>query len=96
MKRVLIKGVCKITLALVVCGLLSNFLLGSDVMVEIGNQIALGQMENSDFNFNVLKLYNMMRHTVFVVEGSVLVGTVLSIFVDIYKEKKGHIEKDED
>lgn len=93
MRNILLKGTVRLLAAMVICGLLTNFLLGSNFMVELGNQIALGQMENSNFNYNVLQLYNQMRHTVLVTESVVLGLSVIAIIRDIYQYIKNKKEK---
>ena len=83
-KLVLQGGACFLTAGLI-CGILSSMILGSDAMVEIGNKIALLQMQDSQESYYLLQLYNQVRHMVFALEAVAWGMAIIFVIKDVYQ-----------
>lgn len=91
--RFTIKLVCKIVLYVIISVIALNFILADPI---ISNELALGQMENSNELYLLMETYNRNRNIASVIYGLITTLFVGTTIYDIYKfintkENKGEI-----
>ena len=89
MKRLIIKSASYLIVAIAIGIALSNMILKSPIMTEIGIQIALGQMENNSLNAIMMSLYNYVRNLAFAIEYGVILIALIAIGINMYHFIKG-------
>ena len=85
MAKVWIVNICRVVIVAAVVGGISSSILSSATMIGIGNQLAIAQLENSDFNALVLNLYNQVRHAVLTVDAVAVTLAFIAGVRDIYR-----------
>ena len=91
--RFTIKFISKIIIYVIISALALNFILADPI---ISNELALGQMENSNELYLLMEAYNKNRNIVSIIYGCITVLFAGTTIYDIYKfintkENKGEI-----
>ena len=89
-KKFIIKNIIKIFIFIVISTIIMT-LIQSPI---ITNEIALGQMENSNEMFLIIETYNKVRPLIEIVYGCIALLFVGKIIYDTYKFIKTKITKD--
>lgn len=83
MKKLIVNISIKIIVAFVICTLVSLFL--NAFAPTIDNDVAIGQLENSDSNFAFMQMWQWVKTLGHVAYSLTSIVCVTSVFIDIYK-----------
>ncbi len=89
MKSLITKTMVKIVIATVICMTISMILTA--IVPPISNDLALGQLENDNFNFAVWNIWNQVSNYVDLIYfaiGAICVASIGKDFYAFYKTKK--------
>lgn len=91
MIKVIVENVCLVVIiAAIVCGCTSGILSGP-LMTEFGTYVALEQMNNS--SALLLRVYNQIRHALFVVDVAAIAIAIIVAIRNIYKFTKENTDE---
>ena len=87
----IVRILIKVVLTVVLCVWLASFASGFAPI--IANDIALGQLENSDVNFALMQAWNQLQNRVHTTQGLLALFCGVAVFYDIanyYYVRKGN------
>ena len=90
MKPLIKKVVIKVVIAIIACTLLSIIL--STVIPSFNNDIAMGQLENDNFNFTLMETWRKIQNGITIVQGIIGIACFGSISYDLIKYFNGRKE----
>ena len=77
----IVKIITKIVVAVLICVWLASFANGFAPI--IGNDIALGQLENSDANFALMQAWTQLQNRIHMTQGGIGALCVLGVIYDV-------------
>lgn len=83
MKKIstIVKIVIKIVVAVLICVWVTSFANGFAPIIS--NDIALGQLENSDMNFALMQAWTQLQNRIHMTQGGIGVLCVLGVIYDV-------------